>query len=264
MNQIQIQMWSCEYCTYNNQVEFEICDICGVGERPAFEVIPLENVLMLSPSLYESSSLKNLDDFIQPYILHNNQHHSEFDDRTYTKEDIVSILRKLFEKTCECVECYSRALNIMITRELNGEDTDMNICNDIIKPVVINILQTKFLVDTGIIYQSTLEGWQLEQKSKPNPASKTVIEKLRALPRSSGKENTCFCAVTDNSSDIVQLQCCSNAKFHLKCIEKWFKTNGTCPMCRKTPFLKSSLPSEKVVKKNCLSISVETIDNNKK
>ena len=43
---------------------------------------------------------------------------------------------------------------------------------------------------------------------------------------------TCSICLDNTDKSCYKAYCCKN-KFHFECLEKWFKINNTCPLCRR-------------------------------
>lgn len=54
------------------------------------------------------------------------------------------------------------------------------------------------------------------------------------IPKKNISKNMCSICLLEDNECFETLAC--NHEFHLKCINKWFKTKNTCPMCRNICF----------------------------
>ena len=57
-----------------------------------------------------------------------------------------------------------------------------------------------------------------------------INEGIMKIPHKNIPTKKCSICMEEDSECFEQL--CCNHEFHLRCINKWFKTKNTCPLCR--------------------------------
>jgi len=87
-------------------------------------------------------------------------------------------------------------------------------------------------------YEALLNLAERLGEAKPRGLLKADIEQLPSyrfnseLPRSSMDQASCVVCMCDfESRQLLRVLPCSH-EFHAKCVDKWLKTNRTCPVCR--------------------------------
>ena len=63
------------------------------------------------------------------------------------------------------------------------------------------------------------------------PTAPTNVNKVKLTPYTGTVENSCPICFDNNTVKLVSTPC--NHIFHSACVEEWFKTHSTCPLCRK-------------------------------
>ena len=149
----------------------------------------------------------------------------------YRLIDIENQLKRIYSRPCDCLQCHINSYINIIRLKLENQNEINPIMNTIIIPTIEKIL-IENLIDIYELQLITIENWYIEQDKKPKSVSEKTLEQLDNLISENNDKNECFCGDTNKKEKIIKMPCCSK-KLHLGCIKKWFKSNNTCPYCRK-------------------------------
>ncbi|CAM8991596.1 unnamed protein product [Rhodiola kirilowii] len=69
------------------------------------------------------------------------------------------------------------------------------------------------------------------KENGPWPASKASIDALAVVEVTEPGEECAICLEEYENQDQVREMPCKH-KFHKRCVDKWLKMNGSCPICR--------------------------------
>ena len=199
-------------------------------------MMDIEQNNILNIYIYGTNYSNSLDELNEIYektnlLLQNFIKYMRANGYYYRLLDIEDQLKRIYSRPCDCVGCHINAYINIIRLKLENQNEVNPIMNTIIIPTIEKIL-IENLIDIYDLQLKTIEYWYIEQEKKPKGVSKEIIEYFSNLKSEYKNGNECFCGDTKKSDKVIKMPCCSK-KLHLFCIKKWFKTNNTCPYCRK-------------------------------